>query len=58
MERVTNAKGRWPLRESGMPTTQHSAIVGWEEMACSIEPENDQQNYQDIELEDLPVLNL
>lgn len=23
---------------SGMPTTQHSAICGWEEMACSIAP--------------------
>ena len=38
VERVTNAKGRWPLRASGMPTTQHSAMEGWEEMACSMEP--------------------
>lgn len=37
-ERVMKAKGRWPLRASGMPTTQHSAMVGWEEMACSMEP--------------------
>lgn len=33
-----NAKGKWPLSESGMPTTQHSAMVGCEEIACSIEP--------------------
>lgn len=33
-----NAKGRWPLSESGMPTTQHSAMRGEEEMACSIVP--------------------
>lgn len=33
-----NAKGRWPLRVSGIPTTQHSAMEGWVEMACSIEP--------------------
>lgn len=38
VERVMNAKGRWPLRASGMPTTQHSATAGWEEIACSIEP--------------------
>ena len=38
VDRVTKAKGRWPFRASGMPTTQHSAIVGWEEMACSMEP--------------------
>ena len=34
-----NANGRWPFRESGMPTTQHSAMEGWEEIACSIEPD-------------------
>ena len=39
MESVTNAKGRWPLSASGIPTTQHSATDGWEEMACSMEPE-------------------
>lgn len=38
VERVMKAKGRWPLRASGMPTTQHSAMVGWDEMACSMEP--------------------
>lgn len=38
VESVTNANGRWPFRASGMPTTQHSAIVGCEEMACSMEP--------------------
>ena len=38
VERVIKAKGRWPLRESGMPITQHSAMEGWEEIACSIEP--------------------
>ena len=38
VERVMNAKGRWPLRASGMPTTAHSAMEGWEEMACSMEP--------------------
>ena len=38
VERVMKAKGRWPLRLSGMPTTQHSAMVGWVEMACSMEP--------------------
>lgn len=38
VERVMNANGRWPFRESGMPTTQHSAMEGWEEIACSIEP--------------------
>ena len=36
--RVMKAKGRWPFKASGMPTTQHSAMVGWEEMACSMEP--------------------
>jgi hypothetical protein len=41
VESVTNAKGRCPFRASGMPTTQHSAIVGWEEIACSIEPGED-----------------
>ena len=38
VESVTKANGRWPLRESGMGTTQHSAMRGCEEMACSIEP--------------------
>ena len=38
VERVMNAKGRWPFRASGMPTTAHSAMEGWEEMACSMEP--------------------
>lgn len=38
MESVTNAKGRWPLRASGIPTTQHSATCGWEEIACSMDP--------------------
>jgi hypothetical protein len=38
VERVTKANGRWPLSASGTPTTQHSAMMGWEEMACSIEP--------------------
>lgn len=37
-ERVIKAKGRWPFVLSGMPTTQHSATEGWEEMACSMEP--------------------
>ena len=36
---MTKAKGRWPFRASGTPTTQHSAMVGWEEMACSMDPE-------------------
>jgi len=35
---VTNANGRWPLSASGIPTTQHSATRGCEEMACSIDP--------------------
>lgn len=38
VERVTNANGRCPFRASGTPTTQHSAMVGWEEIACSIDP--------------------
>jgi hypothetical protein len=38
VDSVTNAKGRWPFRASGIPTTQHSATVGWDEMACSMEP--------------------
>lgn len=38
VERVTKANGRWPFSASGIPTTQHSAMVGWEEIACSIEP--------------------
>lgn len=38
VDKVTNANGRWPFSASGMPTTQHSAIDGCEEMACSIEP--------------------
>lgn len=38
VESVINANGRWPLSESGMPTTQHSIMRGWDEMACSIEP--------------------
>jgi hypothetical protein len=42
VERVTNANGRWPLSESGTPTTQHSAMVGCEEIACSIEPKHHQ----------------
>lgn len=33
-----NAKGRWPLRGSGMPTTLASPTSGWERMACSIAP--------------------
>jgi hypothetical protein len=37
-ERVTNANGKWPFRLSGMPTTQHSAMDGCEEMACSMVP--------------------
>ncbi len=41
VERVTKAKGRCPFKASGMPTTQHSAITGCEEIACSIEPRND-----------------
>jgi hypothetical protein len=35
---VTKAKGRWPFRASGIPTTQHSVMSGCVEMACSIEP--------------------
>ena len=42
MESVTKAKGRWPLRVSGMETTQDSAIAGCEVMACSMEPGNRQ----------------
>lgn len=38
VERVMKAKGSWPFRASGMPTTQHSATMGCEEMACSMEP--------------------
>lgn len=38
VESVMNANGRWPFRASGIPTTQHSAIVGCVEIACSIEP--------------------
>lgn len=34
----TKAKGRWPLRASGMPTTLASEMSGWERMACSIAP--------------------
>lgn len=41
VERVTKAKGRCPFRESGIPTTQHSAMVGCEEIACSMEPDDD-----------------
>lgn len=37
-ESVMKAKGSWPLRESAMPTTQHSATFGEEEIACSMEP--------------------
>jgi hypothetical protein len=43
VERVTKANGRWPLSASGTPTTQHSAMVGWEEIACSMDPELYQQ---------------
>ena len=38
VERVAKAKGRWPFRASGMPTTQHSAMSGFEDMACSMDP--------------------
>ena len=37
-EIVMKAKGRWPLRASGMPTTQHSATAGCENMTCSMDP--------------------
>lgn len=32
------AKGSWPFRASGMPTTQASATRGWLVMACSMLP--------------------
>ena len=32
------ANGRWPLRESGMPTTLASPIEGCCRIACSIAP--------------------
>jgi hypothetical protein len=35
---VTKAKGSWPLRASGMPTTQASVMRGCEVMACSRVP--------------------
>ena len=38
VERVRKAKGRWPFRASGTPTTAHSATEACEEMACSMEP--------------------
>jgi hypothetical protein len=34
----TKAKGMWPFRESGMPTTQASPTEGCERMACSMAP--------------------
>jgi hypothetical protein len=37
-EVVTKAKGSWPLRASGMPTTQASVTRGCEVMACSRVP--------------------
>lgn len=37
---MTNANGRCPLSASGMPTTQHSAINGCEDMACSMDPKS------------------
>lgn len=37
-ERVMKAKGREPLRASGMGMMQASAMEGWEVMACSIWP--------------------
>jgi hypothetical protein len=58
VDKVTKANGRWPLRASGMPTTQHSAIIGWEEMACSMEPVNDQYDIYVLKSSNLlPVLN-
>jgi len=38
VESVMNAKGKWPLRASGMGMTQHSAIEEWVAMACSMAP--------------------
>ena len=38
VDRVAKANGRCPLRASGTPTTQHSAMSGWDAMACSIDP--------------------
>ena len=38
MERVINANGSEPLSESGMGMTQHSAIWGCVEIACSMAP--------------------
>lgn len=35
---VIKAKGSWPFRESGTPTTLASATRGWLVIACSIEP--------------------
>ena len=59
VERVTKAKGRWPFSASGMPTTQHSAMVGWDDIACSMEPVRFQLAcvYNKGEWTDLPVLN-
>ena len=37
-EVAAKANGMWPLRLSGIGTTQDSVMVGWAEMACSIAP--------------------
>jgi hypothetical protein len=39
----TKAKGRWPFREPGMPTTQASPTEGCERMACSIAPDEEER---------------
>lgn len=38
VERVRKANGRWPFSGEGRGTMQHSAMEGWVEMACSMEP--------------------
>lgn len=38
VESVMKANGRWPLSESGMEQTQHSAMEECEEIACSMAP--------------------
>ena len=35
---VAKLKGSWPFRASGTPTTQLSAMSGWDAMVCSIKP--------------------
>lgn len=56
--RWMNAKGRWPLRGSGMPMTLASAIEGCDNIACSIEPSCCCKNFLVSDLLDNVFYNL